>query len=66
MPAGAGAAGAGWESGAGFAAQHGMTPCLQQARNCLAQTAGIGARAAHSGAPASSKLQTMASASFMV
>jgi hypothetical protein len=64
-PAGAGAAGAGCESGDDFAAQQGIvTPCWQQARAWLAHDAGDCAKS--SGIPASRKLQTMAKAVFMI
>jgi hypothetical protein len=65
LPAGAGAAGAGCESGDDFAAQQGITtPCWQQARICPAHADGV--CAGRNGVPASTKLQMMANASFMV
>jgi hypothetical protein len=61
---GAGAAGAGFESVCGWAAQHGIIapPAMQQASTCLAQDAGV--CAGTSGSPASRKLQTMAQTNF--
>ena len=65
LPAGAGTVGAGCESGDDFAAQQGIVqPWPQQAPAFMTQ--GAGACAASSGAPASRKLQIMASANFMV
>ena len=65
LPVGAGAAGAGCESGDDFAAQQGiLQPWPQQALAFMAQGAAVCARS--NGVPANRKLQMMASANFMV
>ncbi len=64
LPAGAGAAGAGWESGAGLDWQHDiLPPHWQHARAGFAH--GIGFGADSNGVPASRKLQMMVSTIFM-
>jgi len=60
-----GVAGVGWESGEGFAAQHGIGwPAGQQAWDCFAQ-AGTDDCAGNNGTPRSRTLQTMTQTDFM-